>query len=322
MCRCVLPGPLTSAAAGGGSPQGGPHRPAVQSYKSPPPAPRPGPAPPACRATLPPAAAHARLPPAPPPPPAPPAHQPQLTYIGRRVAAPAPRPRRRLHHPLQGAHSRGSRLRGRSCCRCAGRAVDGAGCAAFRTAAQQPAARRLRGAPAAVNSAHAGGQGSLKPVRVCGRCSGGARAVPEHCRCRLRCAIPSRSLHGQRPKRRRCTGGALLYLIKASRCTTACAAGAAAPCARRCPCDSRRGTWWENAMISGCPGAWPAVRPQVRAAAAATTRRGCQRGGAVYEKERESKAETQKRSAASTAADQSTRRGGWRPVGCGAAHEQ
>ena len=66
----------------------------------------------------------------------------------------------------------------------------------------------------------------------------------------------------------------------------------------------------------GTPARIPAVGPQVRTAAAATTRRGCQRGGAVYEKERESKAEEQKRSAASKAADQSTRRGGWRPVGC------
>ena len=139
-----------------------------------------------------------------------------------------------------------------------------------------------------------------------------------------RCAIPSRSLPRQRPNQRRCASGASLRpsTIGNSSGVRRGAGGAvwaalprgqppkhSAKSRHSCP-DSRR------------PSGVAAVGTQVRAAAAATTRRGSQRGGAVYEKERESKAKEQKRSAASKAADQSTRRGGWRPVGCGAAHEQ
>ena len=140
--------------------------------------------------------------------------------------------------------------------------------------------------------------------------------------CPARCAIPSTSLHrrapnpaplpqrriagapvhaGNRPDERRRPDGA------------ACAA---------VPMEQAPQHLVESWLYSRRTGGLAGVGTQVRCPAAASMRRSSQRGGAVYEKERESKAEEQKWSAASKAADQSSRRGGWRPAGCGAAHEQ
>ena len=156
-----------------------------------------------------------------------------------------------------------------------------------------------------------------------------ARAASRRCRqprsrpwCPARCAIPSTSLHKVAPNpaplpQRRIAGA----LVGAGHCPDARRRPDGAPCAALSMAQPPHHLV-EFRLHSRRSGGLAAVGTQVRCPAAASMRRSGQRGGAVYEKERESKAEEQNRSAASTAADQSTRRGGWRPVGCGAAHEQ
>jgi hypothetical protein len=152
---------------------------------------------------------------------------------------------------------------------------------------------------------------------------GGGAWGPADARARsLRCAIPSTSLHRRPQKRRRRASGALLAALVTSSIITADAAGPTALSARRCPWSRHPSTWVHFRLDCGPCGVLAAEGTQVRCPAAASMRRGSQRGGAVYEKERKAKQKNRNGRPASTAADQSTRRGGWRPVGCGAAHEQ
>ena len=206
-----------------------------------------------------------------------------------------------------------------SCARqAAATAFDAAGChSALHCAAGR--CRRLRGGPAS-----AGAQLWLpaRAAEASGRQAAvaGALQTPGPAPCAARSpAHPSTG--GPRKRRRRASGASLAALVT-SGIITVDAAAPAALAGRRCPCGRPPEHFVHFRLDCGPAGGLAAVGTQVRCPAAASMRRGSQRGGAVYEKEREAKQKIRNGRPASTAADQSTRRGGWRPAGCGAAHEQ